>query len=99
MSFLPLEIYSDYSEIQRDSFNVPVGCNVNTNLASNYVTIYSQNTQILHTIQTRLTVGSSFRMAFNSAPKRYRLISDVLETCVYFNVGLKKVIFLLLQTF
>lgn len=56
-------------------FNKPVGCNINTNLASNYMTIYSQNTLILYTLQTLFTVRSSNAITFESGLKRYNLIS------------------------
>lgn len=45
-------------------FNVPLSCNINTNLASNYTTIYSQNTLILYTLQTLFTVISSNAITF-----------------------------------
>lgn len=55
-------------------FNVPLGCNINTNLASNYMTIYSQNMLILHALQPLFTVGSSNAITFELGLKRYNLM-------------------------
>lgn len=59
---------------ERSISNVPLGCSINTNLASNYMTIYSQNMLILHALELLFTVGSSNAITVELGLKRYNLI-------------------------
>lgn len=61
------------SNVDHHRHILPLGCNVNTNLASNYVTIYRQNTQI-----PLLTVRSLNTKALELGLKRYNLIGYTL---------------------